>query len=102
MRVNTGGSWRAAFWWAALWVGAATAVSLAYISGDVTRPLPYEIGQILGCVLFVAVMTLPLSAGATHRSWRVGIAVALLGLAVLGLAVVIGLIRFAAASGGFH
>jgi len=94
--------WRQAFTWAAVWVAAATIVTCAYVFEWLGRPLPYEMWAIVGFLLFVGNLTLPAAAWVAHRSWRVGVAVALLGLAVLGAALLIGLIRFAGAAGGFH
>jgi hypothetical protein len=94
--------WRQAFIWAAVWVTAATVATFAYVFEWLGRPFPYELWAILGFLLFAGNITLPLTAAMIHRSWRVGLAVAVVGVAVLAVVFVIGLIRFAGAAGGFR
>jgi hypothetical protein len=94
--------WRRAFAWATVWVAAASVTTLAYTYEWLGRPAAYALWTILGLLLFVANVALPLIAGLVHRSWRVGLAVAAVGAAVLAAALVVGLIGFGGAAGGFH
>jgi hypothetical protein len=94
--------WRQAFRLAALWVGGAAVITCSYQFEWLGRPLPYELWAVVGLLLFAGNATLPLTAGFAHRSFRVGIAVALLESTVLLVTWLILLIRFAGAAGGLH